>query len=171
MYNFNPPWIRENPKIISNFWYMFYNHSTLGEKKQFKDIIKSPKLQWHSCLWWVCATFWPQLYFLQMKTKKCFPFVGVVHLSMIASIHRDFNSITHLCASTAKVRSLWMTLLIMLTSCGLKSCRGSVWPGTSITAVCGSTGMVWQLSSSWTVRPWNSSMSEPRYWHTKRGLD
>lgn len=72
--------------------------------------------------------------------------------------------ISHLCASTAKVRSFWMTLRIMLTSCGLKSCRGSVWPGTSITAVCGSTGMVWQLSSSWTVRPWNSSMSEPRYW-------
>lgn len=74
------------------------------------------------------------------------------------------NRVTpYLCASTAKVRSLWMTLLIMLTSCGLNSCRGSVWPGTSITDVCGSTGMVWQLSSSWTVRPWNSSMSEPRY--------
>ncbi len=55
----------------------------------------------------------------------------------------------------------------MLTSCGLKSCRGSVCPGTSITAVWGSTGIVWQLSSSWTVRPWNSSMSDPRYYHHK----
>uniref|UniRef100_A0A0E9ULU5 Uncharacterized protein n=1 Tax=Anguilla anguilla TaxID=7936 RepID=A0A0E9ULU5_ANGAN len=42
---------------------------------------------------------------------------------------------------------------IMLTSCGLKSCRGKVCPGTSITAICGSTGIVWQLSSSCTVRP------------------
>lgn len=74
-------------------------------------------------------------------------------------------AVSNLCASTAKVRSLWMRLRIMLTSCGLKSCRGRVWPGTSITAVCGRTGMVWQLSSSWTVRPWNSSMSEPRYCH------
>lgn len=118
---------------------MFYNHSTLGEKNSSKTSLKAQNCSdihaYDECVQ-------PQLYFLQMKTKKCFPFVGVVHLSMIASIHRDFNSITHLCASTAKVRSLWMTLLIMLTSCGLKSCRGSVWPGTSITAVCGSTGMV-----------------------------
>lgn len=118
---------------------MFYNHSTLGGKNSSKTSLKAQNCSdihaYDECVQ-------PQLYFLQMKTKKCFPFVGVVHLSMIASIHRDFNSITHLCASTAKVRSLWMTLLIMLTSCGLKSCRGSVWPGTSITAVCGSTGMV-----------------------------
>lgn len=70
----------------------------------------------------------------------------------------------YLCARTAKVRSLWIMLRIMLTSCGLKSCSGRVCPGISMTAVNGSTGMVWQLSSSCTVRPWNSSMSEPRYW-------
>ena len=75
----------------------------------------------------------------------------------------------YLWASTAKVRSLWITVRIMLTSCGLKSCNGSVCPGINMTDVCGSTGMVWQLSSSCTVRPWNSSMSAPKYWKTQGG--
>lgn len=75
----------------------------------------------------------------------------------------------YLYARTAKVLSFWIKFRTMLTSWGLKSCRGNVCPGISITITWGSTGITWQLSSSWTVLPWNSSISDPKYW--KQGND
>lgn len=50
---------------------MLHNHSTL-ENKQFKEIIKGPKLSWHSCPWWVYEKFSAQLY---LQDKKKYPVI------------------------------------------------------------------------------------------------
>lgn len=78
----------------SNFccicWFMLYNHST-------KEIIKSPKLRWHSCA--MHANFWPQLYMI----KDMLPFL--------------FNSLAH---RSSKVDLLLVFCHIMLAvSCTL----------------------------------------------------
>lgn len=72
--------------------------------------------------------------------------------------------IFYLYARTAKVLSFWIKFRTILTSWGLKSWRGNVCPGIRIIITCGRTGITWQLSSSCKVLPWNSSMSEPRYY-------
>lgn len=75
-----------------------------------------------------------------------------------------FTLMFYLYARTAKVLSFWIRFRTILTSWGWKSWRGKVCPGIRIIITCGRTGITWQLSSSCKVLPWNSSISEPRYY-------
>lgn len=88
-------------------------------------------------------------------------------LYMRENVLSKFILIFYLYARTAKVLSFWIKFRTILTSWGRKSWRGKVCPGIRIIITCGRTGIIWQLSSSCKVLPWNSSISAPRYYLRK----